>query len=99
MNARAALRGVQAEAGLRLSVIGYLRPPVRFDRRIGIARGHHLDAARRQQRLQPPTKRESEGLFELIVGEASARIVAAVGRIQNHNESGRGGRRSRWGLR
>jgi hypothetical protein len=41
---------VQAEAGLGLGVIGDLRSLDRIDRRIGVARGDNLDAARGERR-------------------------------------------------
>jgi len=99
MNAGAARGGVQAQAGLSLRVIGNLGALVRRDRRIGFSSGNHLDAARRKQRTQPHAQRQREALFDLILAQPSARVVAAVGRIQHHHKASlrSGGSRLRGG--
>ena len=86
---------VQAQAGLRSRVVGDLRTPLRLDRCVGFAGGHHRNAARREQRPQPYAERESEGLFELAVREASARVVAAVSRVEHDYKAGLRSGRSR----
>src|ERR1035438_5896815 len=87
MYAQAVFGCVQAQAGLGLSVVGDLRALLRLDPHVGFAGGDHLNAARPEQRPQTHAERESEGLFELIVGKASARVVAAVGRVENHDKT------------
>lgn len=97
MNARAAARGMKAEAGLGLGAIGNLCASIRIDRRIGLARSDYLNAARPQQRPQTNTERESKVFFKLIVGQMAARVVAPMSRIQHHDKTslrGSGYRRS-----
>ena len=95
MDTAAALRGMKAQAGLCIDVVGDLRAAVQLHRRVGIARGGHRDTARLKQRTQPRIHGKSDGLFRLIVGEASAQIVATVGRIEHDDKPG--GRRGRRG--
>ena len=64
VNAGAALRGVQAEAGLGVGVVGDLGAPVRVDRGVGFAGGDDLNAARREQGTQPDAEGQGEGFFD-----------------------------------
>ena len=66
MDAGAALRGVQAQAGLGIGAVGDLGAAIRIDRRVGFAGGDHLNAARRQQRTQADAEGQREGLFRLL---------------------------------
>ena len=97
MNAGAALGGVQAEASLSLGVVGDLGAAIGVHGGVGFASRYDLNAASSQQRAQPHAEGECEGFFQLIVSEASAGVVSAVGRVQHHDEagwrSGRGGLR------
>jgi len=87
VNARSALSSMEAQAGLGLQVIGELSALIRFDRPIRIAGDDDLNSARLKQRTQPHAQCESEGLLQLSICQASARIVAAMSRIQHHNKA------------
>lgn len=98
MNARAALGCMQNQASLGLRVVGDLSAAIGIDCGIGFASGYHLDSTRPEQRPKTHAQRQSDGLFELTVGEAAAGVVAAVGRIEHHDKPGWRGRGSWRGL-
>ena len=98
MHAGAAFRRVQAEAGLCIGVVGNLGAAIGIQCRVGFARHDHGEAARHQQRAQPEAECQRVGLLRLVA-EASAGVVASVGRVQYDHKArnGRSLRSSRCG--
>ena len=88
MNSGAALAGVEAEAGCGIGVVGKFSAPIQVDGNIGFARGDDLDSASGEKGAQADIQREVGGFFELSAVEMSTGIVAAVGCIEDYDETG-----------
>jgi hypothetical protein len=85
---------VEAEASLGVGVVGYFSAAVEVDGGVGLAGGYDRNAARGEQ----GAKANAEGEGELLLGlgpESAARIIAAVGGVEEDEKAGwlRSGRR------
>jgi len=89
VDAGAGLRGVEAEAGLGVGVVGDLRAAVWVDGGVGLAGGEDLDAARAEQGTEADAEGEGECFFRLIE-EMAAWVVTAVGGVEEDEEAGLG---------
>ena len=97
VDAGAGLRGVQAEAGLGVGVIGELGAAVVADVGVGFAGGEDVDAAGGKQGAEADAEGEGDVLFRLggagCVFERAAGVVAAMGRVEDDDEAVGGGGR------
>ena len=93
VHAGAAGCGVQAQASLRIGVVGNVGAAIGFHAGVGIARGHHGEASRGEKGPEPDAEGQRECLFSLLA-EVSAGVVAAVRRVEHHHKA----RRSRRSL-
>ena len=87
--AGAAFGGVKAEAGLGFRVVGDLGAAIRIEVHVGVARHDYGKAARGEQGAEPDREGQRERLFR-PVAESSARVVSAMGSVEDHNKARRG---------
>ncbi len=93
MRTRTALRGVEAEAGHGFGTVGDFRSAGWIDGGVLLAGGDDLESACGQERPQADIESEGKGFF-VEVADATAGVVAAVGRVKDYDETGGGGRGS-----
>ena len=84
---------MQAETGLGVGVVGSFGAMVQIDAGVLLAGGDDLDAAGAEQGAQAHAHGQGIGLFRLAAGEAATVIVAAVGCVEDDDETGRRGGR------